>query len=148
MRTTIAVNRPHAISETIDGEAVIVNLETGWYYTLSGVGVAVWNAIQQPVDPDEVARVLARTYELPAEVVADDVNALVEILAHEQLVVKTDDEPSSSNGAFERFQLPDTYQVPVLEKFTDMEDLILLDPVHEVDERGWPHARDPDSLSP
>jgi hypothetical protein len=29
---------------------------------------------------------------------------------------------------------------PALEKHTDMQDLILLDPVHEVDARGWPHA--------
>ena len=30
---------------------------------------------------------------------------------------------------------------PTLEKYTDMQDLVLLDPVHEVDERGWPHAQ-------
>ena len=35
------------------------------------------------------------------------------------------------------------YVPPVLEKFTDMQDLILLDPVHEVSERGWPHAAIP-----
>jgi hypothetical protein len=27
---------------------------------------------------------------------------------------------------------------PVLEKFTDMADLLLLDPIHEVGEAGWP----------
>ncbi len=30
---------------------------------------------------------------------------------------------------------------PRLETYSDMQDLILLDPVHEVDERGWPHAQ-------
>jgi len=29
----------------------------------------------------------------------------------------------------------------VVEKYTDMQDLVLLDPVHEVDERGWPHVQ-------
>jgi hypothetical protein len=26
----------------------------------------------------------------------------------------------------------------VLQKYTDMADLLLLDPIHEVDEQGWP----------
>jgi hypothetical protein len=30
--------------------------------------------------------------------------------------------------------------MPPISKFTDMQDIILLDPVHEVDARGWPHA--------
>jgi hypothetical protein len=30
--------------------------------------------------------------------------------------------------------------VPVLNKYTDMQDLLLLDPIHEVDERGWPNS--------
>jgi hypothetical protein len=28
-----------------------------------------------------------------------------------------------------------------LQKFTDMQELLLLDPIHEVDERGWPHRK-------
>jgi hypothetical protein len=27
---------------------------------------------------------------------------------------------------------------PVLERYDDMEDLLLLDPVHDVDAQGWP----------
>ena len=30
---------------------------------------------------------------------------------------------------------------PTLTKFTDMQDLLLLDPIHEVDEMGWPHPK-------
>jgi hypothetical protein len=28
--------------------------------------------------------------------------------------------------------------VPLLRKYTDMRDLLLLDPIHDVDEQGWP----------
>ena len=38
--------------------------------------------------------------------------------------------------------LPGTFVAPRLETFTDMQHLILLDPVHEVDEgQGWPIPR-------
>ena len=43
--------------------------------------------------------------------------------------------PPTTNG-----RLP--FQAPVLEKHSDMQDLILLDPVHEVGPRGWPHTAD------
>ena len=31
------------------------------------------------------------------------------------------------------------FEFPIIEKFTDMQELLLLDPIHEVDEKGWPH---------
>jgi len=33
---------------------------------------------------------------------------------------------------------------PILQKYTDMADLLLLDPIHEVDAgQGWPHPAPP-----
>jgi hypothetical protein len=34
---------------------------------------------------------------------------------------------------------PGDYQPPCLEKFEDMSDLIMLDPVHDVSDVGWPY---------
>ena len=33
------------------------------------------------------------------------------------------------------------FQEPALQKYTDMEDLLLLDPIHEVDDTGWPNPK-------
>jgi hypothetical protein len=33
------------------------------------------------------------------------------------------------------------FEMPKLSKYTDMEDLLALDPIHEVDEMGWPNAK-------
>jgi hypothetical protein len=35
--------------------------------------------------------------------------------------------------------VPAPFQPPLFEKFTDMEAMLLLDPVHDVDDEGWPH---------
>jgi hypothetical protein len=32
------------------------------------------------------------------------------------------------------------FEAPVLHKYIDMKDLLLLDPIHETDETGWPSA--------
>jgi hypothetical protein len=37
--------------------------------------------------------------------------------------------------------LPAAFVAPVLHKHTDMQDLLLLDPIHEVDETGWPSVK-------
>jgi hypothetical protein len=35
------------------------------------------------------------------------------------------------------------FVTPCLQKYTDMEELLLIDPIHEIDEVGWPSARPP-----
>jgi hypothetical protein len=62
-------------------------------------------------------------------------------LSTEGLVVPLEEDAASPDST-NRQPLPEPsgFEPPVLEKFTDMQDLILLDPVHEVDERGWPHV--------
>jgi hypothetical protein len=38
---------------------------------------------------------------------------------------------------------PDTAVLlpPALEKFTNMQDILLLDPIHDVSDMGWPHQQ-------
>lgn len=37
--------------------------------------------------------------------------------------------------------LASTYTRPEFEKFDDMADQLLLDPIHQIDERGWPQSK-------
>jgi len=39
------INESKAISETIDGEAIIVNLDTGFYYSANKTATIIWNEI-------------------------------------------------------------------------------------------------------
>ena len=36
------------------------------------------------------------------------------------------------------------YQAPVLQAFDDMQDLLLFDPIHEVEPTGWPQVSPPE----
>ena len=76
--------------------------------------------------------------------IAAGIQQLFADLQAEQLIVA--DEATSVNGdmftmseaADGRSRLP--FAAPVLHKYTDMEDLLLLDPIHDVDESGWPNT--------
>ena len=139
----IRVNAPGVIGEVLDGEAIIVNLDTGAYYSLDGAGATVWTAAQAGTTLDAVIKLTADYYQGDVQEIAAGVGALVDELLSEGLLVADKTVVDSSAGpqtaatpAADRPQ----FRKPGLHKYTDMTDLLLLDPIHEVDETGWPHA--------
>jgi hypothetical protein len=129
--------------ERIEGEIIVIDLATGSYYSLRDVGAAIWTEVERGAAEDEIVVALERRYEASTEEIDAAVRRLVKELAVEGLV-----EPTRANGdgvadtasSEEGNESRKAFSAPVLEKHTDMQDLILLDPVHEVDARGWPHT--------
>jgi hypothetical protein len=142
----LRANEPGVICEMFpDGESVIVNLETGIYYSTIGVGSFVWSLL--PGHPDESAIVssIARRYSTSPAEIAPGVRVFIQELEREGLIVRAADEgdrssrPDAPSGG-----KPDDalrYEAPVLNKYSDMKDLLVLDPIHEVDTSGWPARR-------
>ena len=128
------VVRPRIIDETIDGEVVAINLDSGVYYSLRDVAAAIWAGVCARASVSEIAAALeARVgpFEGGEDAVAHFVTELVQAgLAR----------PSAETGADEWTVdgLGDQFATPVLETFNDLEDLLLLDPIHDVDAEGWP----------
>src|SRR5258708_37116209 len=56
------VNTPKVVHETIDGEVVIIHLDTGCYYSLDGVGAAIWNWLDTGPSLGEAADRLGQYY--------------------------------------------------------------------------------------
>ena len=141
------IKKPHISHETIDGEAVIINLDNGNYYSLDGVGADIWNLIDKGANSEQISELLATNYGINKNKSEKSVKKLTEELINEDLIIT-----SEENGnfdpigvqlvSFENKDKPD-YKEPSLEKYTDMQDLLLLDPIHEVDdESGWPTPKD------
>jgi hypothetical protein len=135
------VSTPHVIHEAIDGEVIVINLATGTYYSLRGSAAEAWELIQQPdgVTADELLATMADRLDVPSQRLRVAFAPFLAELQEEGLVEANGirklgiAESSSSNG-----EGPADIDVPRLEKFTDMQELVLLDPVHEVDQAGWP----------
>lgn len=136
------INQPSVISESIDGEVVVIALTTGTYYSLRGTAAHIWDALASGLTLGEVATELRQANPEAADV-EPAVEAFVAQLVDEGLLVSgAPPEPTPERPAP---AADGTWQPPELETFSDMQDLILLDPVHEVQpEQGWPVALDPD----
>jgi hypothetical protein len=126
--------------ETIDGEAVIINLDSGNYYSLVDVGSFIWGLIEQGASVSEVQSLVSQTYQGSASEIDRGVLDLLVQLQQESLIVPVDEvgafdpvKPTSSNGHEKA-----SFNPPLLNKYSDMQELLLLDPIHDVDEAGWP----------
>ena len=136
------INTPKAGREIIDGEAVIVHLGTGVYYSVDQSGAAIWSLIEQGTPVAAILDALQIHYAAPpAEIEAGLRDFIAQLLA-EGLVLPLDapqataDAASLAGGA-----TGDVWRAPALGRYTDMEDLLLLDPIHEADDTGWPNAK-------
>lgn len=136
----IQINRPAIIDETIDGEVVVVDLERGSYYSIRDGGVTIWQSLIEPTTPERVVRDVAQRVGRPVEELAPVVTDFIEELEAHGLLREADRPPVDPPGPPASPADIGTFELPLIERFTDMEDLLMLDPVHEVDERGWPHA--------
>lgn len=135
------VNTPMVTHETIDGEAVIINLDSGNYYSLVDVGSFIWGLIEQGASTSELQNLVSQTYQGDASDIDQGVEDLLAQLQQESLIVPVDGAESfdqtqalpSHNGHEKPLFSP-----PSLNKYSDMQELLLLDPIHDVDEAGWP----------
>ncbi len=132
---------PNVIHETIQGETIIIDLATGTYYSLLGSGPAVWEDLAAGAAPAAILDRAVERFEGDPAGIRGAVGAFIRELEEQQLIAPT--EAGSSNGAgLAPATEPIPFVAPKLETYTDMQDIILLDPVHKVVGRGWPHAAD------
>ena len=134
------VNVPDVVFEAFDEEIVLVNLETGNYYSVRGTGPEIWMALASGESASQIGLGLQARYEgdLPAmqAAVTAFADALVaaDLLVPDGVAQAAADVPASGNGGRQAFE------PPILETYSDMQDLLLLDPIHDVDQAGWPVA--------
>jgi hypothetical protein len=129
-------NSPPVVYETVEGETIVVNLETGSYYDLNEVGGYIFSAFEHGATIEEVAGSLAAGCDADFGAVQIAVEAFAARLTEEELLV-----PGPANGSANgngALPSPARFVEPALNKYTDMQELLLLDPVHEVSEAGWP----------
>jgi len=138
------VNTPTVTHETIDGEAVIINLDSGNYYSLVEVGSFIWDLVGAGASADEVRNLILQKYQGSATDIDRGVQELLAQLQLEHLIVPVDGaEPldlAQLNPELPSNTVQDKlpFNPPSLHKYSDMQELLLLDPIHDVDDAGWP----------
>jgi hypothetical protein len=140
------INVPQVVGEVIDGEAVIINLESGFYYSLDGVGGDIWAGCERGLPLRGIVDEINGKYDADKATVEKAVDKLVDELVGEGLVTlhSSDGTGKIPVDPAKQHAPPASFKPPLLIKYKDMQDLLLLDPIHEVDELGWPNVKPDD----
>jgi len=132
------INAPDVVSETIDGETVIINLFKGLYYNLNAIGSLTWTLlIESGFSVDKVIQYFSSQYPDFDDIRKAEIIALLKQLQDEDLIVPVS--VLEQSGMIPEMPITGAFESPVLNKYADMQDLLALDPIHDVDETGWPN---------
>lgn len=131
------------IHDTIDSETIAINQRTGAYYSLEGPAALVWTLLGEGATAAEISRRLeARYVNDGASLEASVAEFLDELLAEELIVAGDDVGADAPAAAGDDASVGDgsraTFPGLRLQRYTDLEVMLLADPIHEVDDTGWP----------
>lgn len=141
------INIPKVVHEMIEGEVVIVNLDGGDYYSLVTVGADIWKKLARGLSRGVILAEMVSCYDSSSETIETALNNFISELQRESLIsIDTTDAENQTHTtnddlpthAIEKLK----FEPPTLNKYTDMEELLALDPIHDVDQEvGWPSAK-------
>lgn len=132
------------MSETIDGEVVIINFDSGNYYSSNALGCEIWSLIEQSQSIESIKKVVQARYVSSHLNLEETTQAFLTELELEQLIVCASKGSESAPNLPELAQKRPVTDPPKLHKFKDMQELLLLDPIHDVDNVGWPMMKPED----
>jgi hypothetical protein len=78
---------PSVVCTELDDGAVLLNLDSKYYYSLNETGLRIWQIIEEFQSPLEIAKRLADEYEIDPERARESVVRLIEELEREQLII-------------------------------------------------------------
>jgi hypothetical protein len=136
------INDPDVIADSIHGETLIINLVNGVYYSSDGTGDEIWRRLQDGWRVGEVVDAIIGRHHGDAAAIREDVLAFIAELRADALIVESEPVAAQSIRAAVSGADDGAYAKPVLQRYTDYQELLLLDPIHEVlESAGWPVAK-------
>jgi hypothetical protein len=120
-------------AEEFDGEIVLIDIHRGVYFNLRGAATLLWQGFSEARSQEAVLDALAAQLQ---DANRDELATAMARMQEEKMLIPSFAEtPSSTPFTF----APTAYVTPMVEAFSDLADLIAIDPVHEVDAgAGWP----------
>ena len=70
----------------IDDEAVILDLDSCFYYNLNKTGTMVWRSLIEGKDLTRIIEEISREHQVPQKTVANDVKAIITEFKKEKLI--------------------------------------------------------------
>lgn len=120
------------VSETFDGDIVVLDLDSGRYFSFTDSGCALWEGLVEGVAPEAL---------LPEGglYTGEELRGFLQQLIDYRLLAVVDQPADAVAPAATAEKLSQAVEKPAITVFDDLADLFLADPIHDVEEEaGWP----------
>ena len=124
--------------ERLDDQVMMINLETGAYFALEQPAADCWTALTAGAGFDGIVASVVAGFEVDRPRAETDVKTFIISLVDEGIAQWSDELPSDVVSAVDPSAPRLAYRPPQIEKHDDLEELLLLDPIHDVGPEGWP----------
>jgi hypothetical protein len=141
--TFLKVNEPGVVFETIDGETILLNLDSGSFFNLEGSGEILWKFILETGNVKKAIAIMTSANRKIRATIASSVNDFVNSLLKEKLVIASDEIAAPGS-------LPETeellkasaiqFSTPKVNKYTDKQHILFLSASYYIQEKGWPES--------
>lgn len=124
LKNSFQINTQEVIFDVFDDEAVVMNLGTGLYYSLSKSATEIWKFFVIPSALNESSLAILSLH-----------RDFIDLLINQNLILPVHLETKIVN------EIVFTNGPVKITKFEDMQDLLLLDPVHDIalNNDVWPN---------
>ena len=132
------VNQSKVLSEELDGETIIINLETGNYYSMNKAGSALWARLVSKQAYQKICDELSAHCKSDIGVFKKSVEDAITLLKNDGLVTEGKSTGESGDTTFETSE---KFEPVSIVRYDDMQEMLLADPIHDVDKTGWPGVK-------
>ncbi len=96
----LRINKPSVVYEKFDDELVLINLDSGNYYSFEKVGADIWGFIQSGASETEIIEEISQRYAESLSTIEDAVKKFLSELKEEGLIVPDETQEAESTKVF------------------------------------------------
>lgn len=139
---TYKINESRVISETLEGETIIINLDTGNYYSTNVTAAIIWNQIQSDNSIQKILQYFSNHFNENKDIIEKSITEIIDLLLKGDLILES--ELNDSEDAIEKTDniSKEPFITPKIKEYDDMQEMLFSDPIHDVSkEDGWPNLK-------
>ena len=118
-----------------------MDLRSGHYFSARDTGALVWDWLDKGHSDHQVVQRLIAVYGIEETEINALISKFIDLLLEKDLIRSSEARECVASCGVDS-NMPATYTSPTIEEFADMSNLLLLDPIHDVAEVGWPVRRE------
>ena len=131
------LNKPFVVAERLDGEVIVISNQSGKYFSLGNTSADIWFLLQNAIPRKTWLQILASNYENVPESAEQEIQSFLSQILEEGLI-KPEELRSKDEIDLPKDSARGQWIKPTLIVFDDLQDLLLVDPIHDTSEAGWP----------